>query len=207
MNFYDKETRDEIPFVPNERYFKKLEKLLVKYHNEETKITVGNRINLSSDGTRLKSLTLGVRGAPGLASKRKDKSLNPNLTKHTQTKVGFKIYKLIYEIVSMTYPAFEFNSIIVNFNSKFLIHKDLKNVNDDSVIFSLGQHTDGGLNIFNDNKELIETKYIWHHPTKFDGKTTYHSTEDFSGDRYCIVAYQTKPKFHLCPYRKLLISI
>ena len=188
-------------------YFLELDDLLEKYHNDKSNITVGNRINLSQDGSRLKSLTLGVRGQPGLAANRKNKSLNPHLTLHTQTAEGFEIYKLIYTIIGMVYPSFQFNSVIVNYNSNFLMHKDLKNINDDSVIFTLGQHTDGGLHLYDDDKNLIETKYIWKYPTKFAGKTTYHSTEKFYGDRWCIVAYQTKPLYHFCPFRKELISI
>ena len=57
------------------------------------------------------------------------------------------------------------------------------------------------------DKNLIETKYIWKYPTKFSGKTTYHSTENYYGDRWCIVAYQTKPPYHYCPFTKELISI
>ena len=72
-------------------YFIELEELLEDYHNEKTKITVGNRLNLSADGSRLKSLCLGVRG-PFFLAIRKDKTLNPHLTKHTQTKTGHKIY-------------------------------------------------------------------------------------------------------------------
>ena len=118
------------------KYFIELEELLEEYHNEKTKITVGNRLNLSADGSRLKSLCLGVRG-PFFLAIRKDKTLNPHLTKHTQTPKGFEIYKLIYTIIGMIFPDFEYNSIIVNFNSNFIIHKDTRNVNPDSVIFMM----------------------------------------------------------------------
>ena len=64
-------------------YFIELEELLEEYHNKKTKISVGNRIGLSKDGSRLKSLVLGVRG-PAFANKRKNKTLNPHLTLHTQ---------------------------------------------------------------------------------------------------------------------------
>ena len=36
------------------------------------------------------------------------------------------------------------------------MHKDKKNLNNDSVIFSIGNHEGGGLEIFNDEKELID---------------------------------------------------
>ncbi len=188
-------------------YFTELEELLEAYHNEKTKISVGNRIGLSKDGSRLKSLVLGVRGS-AFANKRKDKTLNPHLTKHTHTAIGHRIYELCYTIISMVYPAFEFNSIIINFNSTFTMHKDKKNLHDDSVIFSLGQHEGGGLELYNDNKELIDTKYIWKTPTKFAGKKIYHATEDFGfGDRWAIVAYQIKTPYHYDPYEKELISL
>tara|TARA_R110000751_G_scaffold292874_1_gene400305 strand:+ start:82 stop:696 length:615 start_codon:yes stop_codon:yes gene_type:complete len=183
-------------------YFPKLEDLLKEYHNDKKNITVGNRINLSADGSRLKSMTLGIRGAPGLASKRKDKSLNPHLTLHTQTPKGFEIYKLIYTIISLVFPNFEFNSIIVNYNSNFKIHKDIKNIYEDSVIFTIGDHEDGKLIIYDDNKIEIDKLYIDKYPIKFAGKSIFHSTEKFTGTRYCIVAYQTKPKYHFCPFEK-----
>ena len=187
-------------------YFPKLEELLLEYHNKKTKITVGNRLNLSADGSRLKSLCLGVRG-PFFLAIRKDKTLNPHLTKHTQTEKGHEIYKLIYTIIGMVFPDFQFNSIIVNFNSNFLIHKDSKNVNTDSVMFTVGYHEGGGLHLYNDEKELIETKYIDKYPIRFSGKTTYHSTEEFTGTRYCIVAYQTAPKYHYDPFEKEIYKL
>ena len=158
-------------------YFIELENLLKDYHNDQTKITVGNRINLSKDGRRLKSLTLGIRG-PFFLSIRKDKTLNPHLTKHTQTPIGHEIYKLIYTIIGMVFPDFQFNSIIVNFNSNFKIHKN-----------------------------HLETIYIDKYPIRFGGKTTYHSTEPFTGTRYCIVAYQTRPKLHYDPYEKEIYTL
>tara|TARA_R110002110_G_scaffold81784_2_gene212640 strand:- start:50 stop:634 length:585 start_codon:yes stop_codon:yes gene_type:complete len=191
---------------PLELFFTELEYLLKQYHNS-SKISVGNRQCLSKDGSRLKSLTLGVRGAPGLASKRKDKTLSPHLTKHTQTETGHEIYKLLYTIIGLAHPSFEFNSIIVNFNSNFVKHKDKKNVNINSVIFSVGTHTGGGLEIYNDDDELIKILNIKRKPTLFAGKTTTHATEPFEGQRWCIVAYQTKPKFHYCPFEKQLHAL
>tara|TARA_R110000787_G_scaffold72099_1_gene160581 strand:+ start:37 stop:645 length:609 start_codon:yes stop_codon:yes gene_type:complete len=187
-------------------YFIELEELLEDYHNEKTKITVGNRLNLSADGSRLKSLCLGVRG-PFFLAIRKDKTLNPHLTKHTQTPKGAEIYKLLYTIIGMIFPDFQFNSIIVNFNSNFIIHKDERNVNPDSVIFTVGDHKNGGLDIYDDNKEWVETKYIKKYPIRFAGKTTYHSTEPFTGTRYCIVAYQTAPKFHYDPFEREIYTL
>ena len=188
-------------------YFVELKKLLEEYHNKKTKISVGNRLELSKDGSRLKSLVLGVRG-PYFLAIRKDKTLNPHLTLHTQTKTGHRIYELCYSIISMVYPRFDFNSIIINFNSMFTMHKDKKNLHDDSVIFTVGQHEGGGLELYDDNKELIDTKYIWKYPTKFAGKKIYHATEDFGcGDRWCIVAYQIRAPYHYDPYEKELISL
>ena len=187
-------------------YFPRLEELLLEYHNDQTKITVGNRLNISANGKRLKSLCLGIRGPLFLAI-RKNKTLNPHLTAHTQTKMGHEIYKLIYTIIGMVFPSFQFNSIIVNYDSEFLIHKDERNMNEHSVMFTIGEHDGGGLHIYDDNQQLIDTLYIDHHPIKFPGKTTYHSTEPFIGTRYCIVAYQTKPKYHYDPFEREIYSI
>ena len=187
-------------------YFPELEALLLTYHNDKTKITVGNRLPLSANGKRLKSLCLGIRG-PLFLAVRKDKTLNPHLTKHTQTKEGNDIYKLIFTIIGMVFPSFVFNSVIVNYDSEFLIHKDDRNMSSHSVMFTIGEHEGGGLCIYDDNEKLIDTLYMDHHPIKFAGKSTYHSTEPFSGTRYCIVAYETRPRLVYDPYEKEIYSI
>ena len=179
--------------------FPTLQKMLKDYHNDSSKISVGNRLNLSADGSRLKSLTLGVRG-PAFLSIRKDKTLSPHLTLHTQTPMGFNIYKQIYTIIGLVFPTFEFNSIIVNYNSNFLIHKDKKNIYENSVMFTIGDHEGGKIIIYDDDKIELDRLYIDKYPIKFAGKSTYHSTEPFTGTRYCIVAYQTKPKYHFDPF-------
>ena len=186
-------------------YFLELEELLNEYHNYKNKISVGNRIGLMKDGKRAKSLVLGVR-SPMFVHKRKDKSLNPHLTKHTQTPIGFKIYELCYTIISMVYPRFDFNQIIINFNSEFLIHKDSRNKDPDSVIFSVGNHEGGGLHIYDDDKNLKDTIRIWKNPIKFAGKKIYHSTQEYTGNRWCIVAYRIKTNKHYEPYEKKIID-
>ena len=129
------------------------------------------------------------------------------MTAHTQTKMGHDIYKLIYTIIGMIFPSFVFNSVIINYDSNFLMHKDERNMNEHSVMFTVGAHEGGGLHIYDDNEELIDTLYIDKHPIKFAGKSTYHSTEPFTGTRYCIVAYQTKPKFHYDPFEREIYSV
>jgi hypothetical protein len=187
-------------------YFPELEALLLAYHNDKTKITVGNRLALSKSGKRLKSLCLGIRG-PLFLSARKDTSLNPHLTAHTQTKEGNDIYKIIFSIISMVFPSFVFNSVIVNYDSNFLMHKDDRNMSSHSVMFTIGEHAGGGLCIYDDNEKLIDTLYIDHYPIKFAGKSTYHSTEPFTGTRYCIVAYETRPRLVYDPYEKEIYPI
>jgi len=184
-------------------YFVELETLLKVYHNRKTKISVGNRLNIIKDHKRPKSLVLGVR-SPFFLSARKDKTLNPHISKHTQTEIGHRIYELCYTIISMVYPNFDFNQIIINFNTDFLIHKDKKNKDPDSVIFSVGDHEGGGLNIYDDDKNLLGTTYIWKYPVKFSGKTTYHSTEDYTGNRWSVVAYRIKTNKHYDPYEREL---
>jgi len=192
-------------------YFVELETLLKVYHNRKTKISVGNRLNIIKDHKRPKSLVLGVR-SPFFLSARKDKTLNPHISKHTQTEIGHRIYELCYTIISMVYPNFDFNQIIINFNTDFLIHKDSRNRDPDSVIFSVGDHDGGGLNIYDDDKNLIKTLDIWKNPTRFAGKTTYHSTEEIREDilgrknRWSVVAYRIKTNKHYDPYERELLD-
>lgn len=181
--------------------YNELEELLLNYHNDKTKISVGNRTTLIKNKKRPKSLVLGVRSLK-FVNARKDKSLNPHLTMHTQTDIGFKIYKLSYEIIKKSFPDFNFNQIIINYNTNFLIHKDSRNKDLDSVIFSVGNHKGGGLCLYDNDKNLIEIKYIKKNPIKFSGKITYHSTEPFEGIRYSVVAYMIKTNLHYNPYTK-----
>lgn len=188
-------------------YFPKLHEMLKAYHNAKTKISVGNRINIIKDNKRPKSLILGVR-SPFFLAARKDKTLNPHLTKHTQLPGGFEIYKLIYEIIGMIYPEFEFNQIIINFNTIFKPHVDRSNKNEDSFMLGIGDYDYGRIKLFDDASlktwKIVDIK---NKPLLFSGKTTWHGTEHYTGDRYCIVAYQTKTKYHYDPFERQLHAL
>ena len=170
--------------------------------------SVGNRIKLSSTGKRLKSLLLGVRSEVG-AYNRKNKSLNPNLMENTTTPEGNEIYKKIESIIDRNHPGFQFNQIIINKNSTFLIHKDKGNKNKESLIFTVGTFDEdygGGITLYNDhdvikvnnkfypraNSEPYDILKVKNNPTIFDGKLIYHSTQPFTKKRYCIVCYLNK---------------
>ena len=185
---------------------KRVEKLISEYHNKKSRISVGNRLHKVLNHKRPKSLVLGVR-SPYFLSNRKDKTLHPKLTTHTHTEKGFEIYTLLYYIISKSYPSFEFNQIIVNYNTDFIIHKDFKNKNDNSVMFSLGNFTGGGLHIYDDDKKLVDTLHLYLKPTLFKGKHIYHSTEKFEGERYCVVAYQIKTNYRYDPFTKEVIKL
>ena len=193
------------------KYVKQQSKILLEmlqeYHNKKTKISVGNRTNIIKDRKRPKSLVLGVR-SPFFLAARKDKTLNPHLTKHTQTAKGFEIYKLIYKLIGLCYPDFEFNQIIINFNTEFIPHKDSKNKNNSSFMMTVGGFTGGRLKLFEDDtQESFELIDINEKPILFDGKNTFHSTEFYIGERYCIVAYQTKTPYHFDPFEKEVIDL
>ena len=185
--------------------FDELYELLEKY---PVNYSVGNRKKLSATGKRLKSLLLGIRSTVG-AYQRTDKSLNPNILKNTMTPEGNTIYKHIAKIINKYHPGFEFNQLIINKNSTFLIHKDKGNKNNESLIFTVGTFEEdqgGGLELYNDIdvvkinnihccKEGLgpyKILKIKNKPTIFNGKIIYHSTEPFTDKRYCVVAYLNK---------------
>ena len=177
--------------------------------------SVGNRIKLSATGKRLKSLLLGIRSKVG-AYQRKDKSLNPNILQNTITPEGNEIYKHIEKIIHTYHPGFEFNQIIINKNSTFLIHKDKGNKNDQSLIFTVGTFEEdqgGNIELYHDiDVEKIDNKHcskkdsipynilkVKNKPTIFNGKTIYHATQPFTGNRYCVVAYLNKVPLKYIP--------
>lgn len=180
--------------------------------------TVGNRIKLSKSGKRLNSLLLGIRSEVG-AYNRLNKKLNPNIMENTITPEGNELYKLIDSIIKSKYPDFNFNQIIINKNSSFHIHKDKNNLNPESLIFAVGNYEEnlgGGIELYDDlavecsnniyrckvNNKPYNILKIKNNPTIFKGKEIYHSTQDFTGDRYCIVAYRNKIPLKYIPYSK-----
>ena len=190
--------------------------LYEKLKNFKKYPTVGNRRKLSATGKRLKSLLLGIRNEVG-AYNRKNKSLNPNLMENTISTEGNQIYKLIEKIIHRHDPTYEFNQIIINKDSTFLIHKDKNNKNDESLIFSVGNYEEalgGGIALYHDiDVEKINNIHcckekskpydildVKNKPTIFNGKTIYHATQPFTGNRFCIVAYLNKIPLKYIPY-------
>lgn len=190
--------------------------LYEKLKNFKKYPTVGNRIKLSKSGKRLKSLLLGIRSEVG-AYNRRNKKLNPNIMENTISQEGNELYKLIGSIIKSKYPDFDFNQIIINKNSSFHIHKDKNNLNPESLIFAVGTYekeSGGGIELYNDldvehNNNTIHCKenkipynilQIKNNPTIFKGKEIYHATQDFTGERYCIVAYLNKIPLKYIPY-------
>ena len=178
--------------------------------------SVGNRIKLSKSGKRLNSLLLGIRSKVG-AYYRKNKKLNPNIMEQTTTPEGNELYKIISTIIKNKYPDFNFNQIIINKNSNFLIHKDKNNLNPESLIFSVGNYEEdlgGGIELYADpdvecidnilrcikDRKPYDILHIKNNPIIFKGKEIYHSTQDFIGDRYCVVAYMNKIPLRYIPY-------
>ena len=193
--------------------FDELYRLLQKFKNFPT---VGNRIKLSATGKRLKSLLLGIRNEVG-AYNRKNKSLNPNLMENTISKEGNQIYKLIEKIIHRHHSTYEFNQIIINKDSTFLIHKDKNNKNDESLIFSVGTFAEalgGGIALYHDigvekinnihyckqDSKPYDILDVKNTPTIFNGKTIYHATQPFTGNRFCVVAYLNKIPLKYIPY-------
>tara|TARA_R110002020_G_scaffold301679_1_gene517095 strand:+ start:47 stop:544 length:498 start_codon:yes stop_codon:yes gene_type:complete len=134
--------------------------------------TSGNRKVLTHDFARPTSMPIGMK-----------KELNGTYALPVFDKENPEIYPVIRDFVNTYAPDFDFNAGYVNRNVQMIPHKD-KNNCDTSLIFAMGDFTDGRLYVegtpFDIKYKLIE----------FDGKREEHWTEFFTGDRYSVVIYK-----------------
>ena len=147
--------------------------------------TVGNRIKLNkrlnSKGNpkRLSCIHFGQR--------RIGSQYHP--TKATKDKLYPRLEKLLNLFMSNKFPKVEYNQILVNFSNEFSVHKDKNNKIDSCILYGLGDYTGGGLNIHDEEQNIITTVDIRYIPISFKNKTTYHSVEPFEGKRYSVITY------------------
>jgi hypothetical protein len=88
------------------------------------------------------------------------------------------------------HPQFKWNSVIINKNNKFDIHKDKFNKPEtQSLTISWGKFKGGRLELYDDNKKLVDKINTRYKHLICDCSTTYHAVEDFKGDRYSAVFY------------------
>lgn len=106
-------------------------------------------------------------------------------------------------------PDFHYNVITLNHNVKAKKHKDVYNVGD-SIIVGIGPYEGGALRVYSNDTDYV-AKNIKDTPIQFNGHTTFHETEDFTGDRYTMIFYKMakgttlpKPSRILSPETRLL---
>ena len=125
----------------------------------------------------------------------------PKICFKTTQKKNKLIYEAAIKLMKDYDPNFKFTSIMINKNIKYKKHIDRYN-NNLSYIIGLGDYEGGNLLLYdkrkndrNGNGEIVESINIKNNFFKFDGHQ-YHSTDDFTGERYTIVYYS------ICDYNE-----
>lgn len=98
-----------------------------------------------------------------------------------------EIEKILGEIVVDKFPDFKYTNVQINKNVKCDPHRDKKNIGD-SVIFTVGDFKGGRLGT------EIGSLNIYRNPIMFNGSEIEHWTEDYQGDRYCVIYYTHRIK-------------
>tara|TARA_R110000765_G_scaffold151366_3_gene254002 strand:+ start:395 stop:919 length:525 start_codon:yes stop_codon:yes gene_type:complete len=91
----------------------------------------------------------------------------------------------IYNECRRLFPDFDFESVIINKNLLCPPHKDTNNIGD-SLIIGLGDYNYGDL--------VIEDEHhcILYSPLIFNGSKLTHYTDEFEGDRYSVILFNSK---------------
>ena len=115
--------------------------------------------------------------------------INDRSTKRLTLSLGRRfhddIYQLLNKIAEEHFADFAYNYIQINKNVKTGRHTDKLNTGE-TVIFTVGSFSGGKLGLDSGPVSIYKTPY------RFDGHKTPHWTEDFDGDRYCVI-YYTRP--------------
>lgn len=102
-----------------------------------------------------------------------------------------KVYQALCDFADVVVPPdFHFNTITLNHNVKAKKHKDIYNVGD-SIIIGIGDYEGGALRVFSNDTDY-SPENIKDRPIKFNGHTTFHETEDFTGTRYTMIFFKQK---------------
>jgi len=133
-------------------------------------------------GNSIKSQSFGL-----LINRLKDRY---NLSLSAQNEKFPECYQALKEIANIINPNFKYNTITLNKNVKALAHRDGSNVGT-SMIIGIGDYSGGGLYIENLETHEMELKNIKYNPVYFNGYLSLHETEEFVGDRYTIIYYNT----------------
>ena len=135
--------------------------------------TVGNRLRLSKllnskgNPARLKCIHFGIKRLGSVYSD----------TKATRLKLYPELEGALHSFIDSHYPDLQYNQILINKNNWFDIHKDKNNKVDNALL------------LHNEAKEKIVAINLKYSPILFANKTTYHSVEPWSGDRYSVITY------------------
>lgn len=109
------------------------------------------------------------------------------------TKNGDTIYHTINDCITKYCKKnnidFRWNALTINKNFTCKIHKDSYFNKGQSLVFTLGNFTGGRLIIYDDDKQEIERIDVKDQPYIWNAYDVFHSTEEFTGTRYAVVAY------------------
>jgi|TARA_R110000824_G_scaffold222119_1_gene409489 hypothetical protein len=147
--------------------------------------TVGNRLRLSKllnskgNPARLKCIHFGIKRLGSVYSD----------TKATRLKLYPELEGALHSFIDSHYPDLQYNQILINKNNWFDIHKDKNNKVDNALLFCVGDFEGGKIVLHNEAKEKIVAINLKYSPILFANKTTYHSVEPWSGDRYSVITY------------------
>ncbi len=100
-------------------------------------------------------------------------------------------YNIIYDILLdlSNYLNFECTTFQINHNFKTQPHYDKNNIGN-TLIIAFGDYDGGELNVnINNEIEIIDIKYKQY---IFDGSNNLHWTNDFIGNRYSLMFFNTK---------------
>jgi len=116
-----------------------------------------------------------------------------NLSVSAQNEKFPQCYQALKEIANIIDPDFQYNTSTLNKNVKARLHRDGSNVGI-SMIIAIGDFTGGGLYVENLETGEMELHDIKYKPVYFNGYLSDHETEEFVGNRYSIIYYNTKIK-------------
>ena len=137
---------------------------------------------------------LGRSQCYGIVRKR---SMAPDLSRCSWKDA--KMHYLLMKFARVNVPI-PFTSIQVNENYQTKKHKDTHNIGD-SLIVAFGSYTGGELVLYEGNNK--KEYNISNRPLLFNGSKTYHSTNDFTGQRYSLVFHTTEAPIAHPQIRKL----
>ena len=156
----------------------------------KSKTQVGRDIEfkrISINGFPCESLTFGT--FENRFKKKNEGRIAPSVWNNRYPEIYQEILDLSLYIIPENFNTKNTMNITLNKNLKCLPHIDNQNTGL-SIIIGLGNYTGGRL-ILHHTETDLEYINIHNKPYIFDGTKIKHSTEDFIGERYSIIFYNT----------------